>query len=133
MGTNIPQIQGTQPIINDNTYVERTIDNKQQELQTAQKAEQQGTIESSSGKTSVEIKKEIEALESEKALNYKKMNRIETQIKSLTNDMKTNMYEAKQLQEKAILENKEAAEKAVDDCVKAYVDANKEGGKGMTK
>ena len=61
------------------------------------------------------------------------MEKIEAQIKTEIEKIKTEMKEAKELQEQAIADHEEEADNAVETCMAEYVAANKEGGKGMTK
>ncbi len=117
----------------DTSEIQKAAEEKDEELSTLEKSKEEAKIDTSSGKTSEDLKKEIKQLESEKSLNYKKMAKIEAEIKDLTDKVKENMLEAKELQEKAIEEHKEEADKVVEENIAAYVSANKEGGSGMTK
>ncbi len=89
--------------------------------------------ESNSGKTVKQLEDEIKKLQSEKGLNYKKMEKIEAQIKEQIEKVKEGMKEAKKLQEQAIADHEAEAENAVDNCMAEYIAANKDGGKGMSK
>ena len=84
-------------------------------------------------KKSVEIKKEIEELQAAKEENIKKMAVIEAKIKDLTKEMAQNMLKSEELKEKAIEEHKDEVDKALEENMAAYIEANKDGGKGMKK
>ena len=116
---------------NENTdKTAEAIEEKKTELK---KTDEKTTVEKDSSKTSEELKKEINELEYEKLYNYKQMQRLEAQIEEKKKKTKDNIKTAQELQEKAIEEHKEEADKAVENNLAAYVEANKEGGKGMTK
>ena len=85
------------------------------------------------GEESSKIKEEIEELEDSKDKNYKEMEKIEAEIEDLTARAEENIMKAAAAQEKKVEEHEEETQKAVEENINAYVEANKEGGKGMTR
>ena len=86
-----------------------------------------------SGATSEEIQEEIEKLEEEKAENIEKMEKIEDHIEELAESAKENIEKAAAAQNEAVKEHEEEVDKALDEQLNAYIEANKEGGEGMTR
>lgn len=76
---------------------------------------------------------EIEELEKEKEENLKKMDKLEAHIEDLTEKAEANIMKAAAAQEEAVKEHEDEASAVVDEQLKAYVAANKEGGEGMTR
>ncbi|MBR2069107.1 MAG: hypothetical protein IJ877_05015 [Candidatus Gastranaerophilales bacterium] len=137
--TDIPLVGGAATtaiagVQSDITATDAAINTAEGQLAGTQAAESSGTITSNSSKTSVELKKEIEILKSEQKLNYRKMERIEAEIRTLTRSIKQHMRESEALQKKAYEGQQEKADKAVEQCIKDYIAANKEGSnKPMSK
>ena len=80
-----------------------------------------------------DIQEEIDDLKEEKEALEKKMEKVEDKIEDLAESAQKNIEEALATQENAIEEYNEDAEKALKDNIKAYIEANKEGGEGMTR
>ena len=93
--------------------------------------EENGEITSTSDKA--KLKEELETLEKLKKANVQKMEKIEKQVENLAKQAEQNILEAAKKQEKAVEQNEEQAKKALNENIEAYIKANKEGGKGMTK
>lgn len=85
------------------------------------------------GATSEEIQEEIDRLEEEKANNIEEMEKIEDHIQDLVDSAKENIAKAAALQEEAVKEHQEEVDKALEEQLNAYIEANKEGGEGMTR
>ena len=85
------------------------------------------------GATSEEIQEEIDKLEEEKAKNIEEMEKIEDHIQDLVDSAKENIAKAAALQEEAVKEHQEEVDKALEEQLNAYIEANKEGGEGMTR
>lgn len=82
---------------------------------------------------SEEIKEEIEKLEKEKEKNMAKMEKIEDHIEDLTEKAEDYIIKAAKEQEEAVKDHEEETQQVLDEQIKAYIAANKEGGKGMTR
>lgn len=85
------------------------------------------------GEDATKIQEEIDALEEEKDANYEKIEKIEAEIEVLTEKAKENIMKAAKAQEEKVQEHEEESQAAVEENINAYVEANKEGGKGMTR
>ena len=85
------------------------------------------------GEDATKIQEEIDALEEEKDANYEKIEKIETEIEALTKKAEENIMKAAKVQEEKVAEHEEESQAAVEENINAYVEANKEGGKGMTR
>ena len=85
------------------------------------------------GEDSTKIQEEIDALEEEKDANYEKIEKIEAEIEALTKKAEENIMKAAKVQEEKVAEHEEESQAAVEENINAYVEANKEGGKGMTR
>ena len=85
------------------------------------------------GAESEEIQKEIEKLEAEKEENIEKMEKIEDEIESLAKSAEEHIMEAAKAQEAAVKDHEEETQAVLDENIKAYINANKEGGEGMTR
>ena len=85
------------------------------------------------GEDATKIQEEIDALEEEKDANYEKIEKIETEIEALTKKAEENIMKAAKVQEEKVAEHEEETQAAVEENINAYVEANKEGGKGMTR
>ena len=92
-----------------------------------------GATTSVAGEDSTKIQEEIDALEEEKDANYEKIEKIETEIEALTKKAEENIMKAAKVQEEKVAEHEEETQAAVEENINAYVEANKEGGKGMTR
>lgn len=92
-----------------------------------------GTERVATTEESQKILDEIEELEKEKEENLKKMDKIEAHIEDLTEKAEANIMKAAAAQEDAVKEHEEEASQVVDEQLKEYVAANKEGGEGMTR
>ena len=85
------------------------------------------------GEEATKIQEEIAALEEDKEANYAEMEKIEAEIESLTKKAEENIMQAAKVQEAKVQEHEEETQAAVQENINAYVEANKEGGKGMTR
>ena len=85
------------------------------------------------GEESAKIKEEIEALEEDRDANYEAMEKIEAEIEALTKKAEENIMQAAKVQEARIEEHEEETQAAVQENINAYVEANKEGGEGMSR
>ena len=85
------------------------------------------------GEEATKIKEEIDALEEEKDANYAEMEKIEAAIEALTKKAEENIMKAAKVQEQKVQEHEEETQAAVQENINAYVQANKEGGEGMTR
>ena len=92
-----------------------------------------GATTSVAGEESTKIQEEIDALEEEKDANYEKIEKIEAEIEALTKKAEENIMKAAKVQEEKVAEHEEETQAAVEENINAYVEANKEGGKGMTR
>lgn len=79
------------------------------------------------------IKEEIEKLEEEKQENIEKMEKIEAEIEQLAEEAEQAIMDAVAIQEAAVKEHEEETKAALDENIQAYINANKEGGEGMTR
>ena len=93
--------------------------------------EKTGTIASTT--STEQLKEELAALQKEKEVDVQKMEKIEQQIQTLAKEAQENILEAAKKQEAAVEEHEQEAKKALNENIEAYIAANKEGGKGMTK
>lgn len=89
--------------------------------------------ESNVAAKSEEIKEEIEKLEKQKEANIKEMEKIEDHIEDLADKAEKNIMEAAKAQEEAVKEHEKETQEVLDEQLKAYIQANKEGGKGMSR
>lgn len=88
---------------------------------------------SATGKSSEKIKEEIEELEAEKEENIEKMEKIEDEIENLAESAEQHILEAAKAQETTVNEHEEETKAVLDENIQAYINANKEGGEGMTR
>ncbi|MCD7780671.1 MAG: hypothetical protein LUH05_08380 [Candidatus Gastranaerophilales bacterium] len=88
---------------------------------------------STSGATSEEIQEEIDKLEEEKEENIEKMEEIEANIEKLADSAEKNIMQAAKAQEDAVSEHEEETQEVLDENLQEYINANKEGGEGMTR
>ena len=103
------------------------------DTEAAAAASSLSTTEIADGEESSKIKEEIEALEEEKDANYTEMEKIEAAIETLTKKAEENIMKAAKVQEQKVQEHEEETQAAVEENINAYVQANKEGGEGMTR
>lgn len=107
------------------------------ETESAAGVNQAGAAEATTavgtGEESAKIKEEIQELEEKKQENIEKMEKIEAEIEDLAEAAEANIMEALAKQEAAAEEHEEESKAALDENIKAYVEANKEGGEGMTR
>ncbi len=80
-----------------------------------------------------EIQDEIDALTDEKEENLEKIDKIEAEIEDLSDAAAANIAAAIAQQEQAVEEQEEETKKIIKEELAAYVEANKEGGDGMTR
>ena len=78
------------------------------------------------------IQDKIKELQDEYDKNLEKMEKLKVMIEELMDKVTETVIKAAAEKEKAIKENEKLYQKLVDDELKAYIEANKEGGKGMT-
>ena len=83
--------------------------------------------------TSAELREEIEELQKERSRDLRKMELIEQKIEELAQEARDNIIEAAKKQQQAIEEHEDQAKETLDSEIKKYIEANKEGGNGMTK
>jgi hypothetical protein len=91
------------------------------------------TSSTSSTSSSEAIKEEIEELEEEKEKNMDKMDKIEDKIEDLAKSAEEHIKEAAKAQEKEVENYDEESKKVLSENINAYIEANKEGGEGMTR
>lgn len=106
------------------------------EVQAAAAAQAtQGTSSATatSGASSEQIQAEIEELEAEKEENIEKMEKIEAEIENLAKSAEQHIMEAAKAQEETVQEHEEETQAVLDENIQAYINANKEGGEGMTR
>lgn len=103
------------------------------ETEAAVAASSLGATTLADGEESSKIKEEIEVLEEEKDANYTEMEKIEAAIETLTKKAEENIMKAAKVQEQKVQEHEEETQAAVEENINAYVQANKEGGEGMTR
>ncbi len=82
---------------------------------------------------SEEEQEELEELEKERDKNNKKMEKIEDEIKSKTEKAEANIVEAAAQQESAVKDHEEEAQDVMNKNLTAYINANREGGEGMSR
>ncbi len=87
----------------------------------------------SSSSSSAELKEELEALQREKKYSLEKMEQIEEEIKELAQEARDNMIEAAKKQKIAVEQHELEAKEVLDNEIKKYIEANKDGGDGMSK
>ncbi len=90
-------------------------------------------VSSLSGLTDEEIEERIDELKEKRDDLEKQMQEIESEIEDLSDAAKTNIMEALKEQKAISKECEEEAQKALDENINAYIEANKEGGKGMSR
>ena len=89
--------------------------------------------EAGKAETSQEIEAKIQQLEAKQKSNLERMERLEARINELKEKATNNIVEAAKLQEKAVAEQEDKAKEVLDKCLDDYIEANKEGGKGMSQ
>lgn len=92
-----------------------------------------GTESVATSEEGQKILEEIEELEKEKEENLEKMEKLEAHIEDLTAKAEENIMKAAAAQEDAVKEHEKETQAVVDEQLKEYVAANKEGGEGMTR
>lgn len=86
-----------------------------------------------SGASSEEIQAQIDKLEEEKAENLEKMSEIEDHIEDLADEAEDQIAIALQEQDDAVKEHEKEVKEALDKNIQDYINANKDGGEGMTR
>lgn len=76
---------------------------------------------------------EIEKLEEQKDANTEEMEAIKAEIETLTAEAEDEINQALAAQEKAVADHEEDTKKLVNQSLADYIEANKEGGEGMTR
>ena len=105
------------------------------EAEAVQQATNAQTVNSSnlSDEEKKEIEEKVEKLEKEYEKNVEKMEKVQAEIETLAEEVAENITIAAAAQEAAVKENEEQSQAVVDEQLKAYIEANKEGGEGMTR
>ena len=80
-----------------------------------------------------EIEEKVKELEEEYEKNVEKMEKVQAEIETLAEEVAENITIAAAAQESAVKENEKQSQEVVDEQLKAYIEANKEGGEGMTR
>lgn len=88
---------------------------------------------STSGLTKEEIKDELEKLQEKREQIEEEMEAIESEIEELAQQAEENIQNALAQKEEETEQYDEEAQEALSKNIKSYVEANKEGGKGMTR
>lgn len=117
----------------ESDYAQAAAAVESKETNSTTQTSQTSSTTAASGATSDEIKEEIEELEKEKEENIEKMEKIEEQIEDLAKEAETNIMNAAKAQETAVKDHEEETQEALDENIQAYINANKEGGEGMTR
>lgn len=104
-----------------------------QAIAGAQGAQGTSATGSATGTESAKIQEEIEELEAKKEENIEKMEKIEDEIESLAKSAEEHIMEAAKAQDAAVKEHEEETQAVLDENIQAYINANKEGGEGMTR
>ncbi len=104
-----------------------------QALAEAQAVQSTTSTTAATGESSEKIKEEIEELEAEKEENIEKMEKIEDEIENLAESAEKHIMEAAKAQETTVKEHEEETQAVLDENIQAYINANKEGGEGMTR
>ena len=104
-----------------------------QALAGAQAAQATTSTNAATGESSEKIKEEIEELEAKKEENIEKMEKIEAEIENLAKSAEEHIMEAAKAQDSAVKEHEEETQAVLDENIQAYINANKEGGEGMTR
>lgn len=92
-----------------------------------------GTYDVEETEEAKKIREEIEKLEEEKEENIEKMEKLEKEIEDLAKSAEENIMKAAAAQEAAVKEHEEETQAVLDEQLQAYINANKEGGEGMTR
>ena len=79
------------------------------------------------------IQEKMEKLQEEYDKEVEKMEQIKEDIEDLADKVTENITKAAAAQEQAVKENEEQSQAIVDEQLKAYIEANQEGGEGMTR
>ncbi len=113
---------------------QKAYSSKINELEKEQKAswDNKTTITKDS-KSSSDIKAEIEVLKKQLEINNKKIENFERRIELTANKAQDNILEAAKEQEQAVKDHEEESKKVLNENISAFIKANKENGKGMTK
>jgi len=112
---------------------------KVEDTEASEATKAAGASAAVSGTTTVEseeakkIKEEIEELQDKKDKNEEKMEKIEANIEKLAKSAEKNIMEAAKAQEDAVAEHEEETQKVLSENIQKYIEANKEGGEGMSK
>lgn len=104
-----------------------------QAIAGAQGAQGTSATGSATGTESAKIQEEIAELEAKKEENIEKMEKIEDEIESLAKSAEEHIMEAAKAQDSAVKEHEEETQAVLDENIQAYINANKEGGEGMTR
>ena len=104
-----------------------------QAIAGAQGAQGTSATGSATGTESAKIQEEIAELEAKKEENIEKMEKIEDEIESLAKSAEEHIMEAAKAQEAAVKDHEEETQAVLDENIQAYINANKEGGEGMTR
>lgn len=117
----------------DTTLVKNTEQKAKTASEDVKTAKSEDVQKMAAGQTSTEIKAELDKLQQERDKNIKKMEKIEEEIESLAQDAKDKMVEAAKQQEKIVAEYEEDSKDVLNEQIKAYIEANKDGGNGMSR
>lgn len=93
----------------------------------------QGTEATEETEEEKKLKEEIQDLQDKKEENLDKMDKLEAHIEDLAKKAEENITKAAAQQEQAVKEHEKETQQAVDEQLQAYIEANKEGGEGMTR
>ncbi len=88
---------------------------------------------STSGLTKEEIEERLEELKEKREKIEEEMEAIESEIEELAEEAEKNIKAAADKKEQETEEYDEEAQKALRENIQAYIEANKEGGEGMTR
>ncbi len=100
---------------------------------TVPQSQEEARMPASNDKTVEELQTEINKLNNDKAENNKKMQQIQAQIDQKVAQLKENAKKAEELKEHAVERHQNEVDTVVKNNMKAYTEANKAGGKGMTR
>ncbi len=104
-----------------------------QALAEAQAVQSTTSTTAATGESSEKIKEEIEELEAKKEENIEKMEKIEDEIETLAKSAEQHILEAAKAQETTVKDHEEETQAVLEENINAYINANKEGGEGMTR
>lgn len=98
-----------------------------------QAAEAVTETDAAAGATSAQLQEEIDKLNEERQVKMDQIEEIEDEIEDLVKEAEKEIEIAAKKQDKAVEEHEEKVQKVIDENIRAYVEANKEGGDGMTR